>query len=100
MLLVEIRGKVRLVTPANPQGDNHHHPSRKKKSFPTRCAIACHPYDTSNWELEAGGSSVQQHPQLCRRFKASLGYMRPDFMAKSPNTNNSFPKGKQNEFCP
>lgn len=29
-------------------------------------------YDPSIWEVEAGGSEVQGHPQLYREFEASL----------------------------
>ena len=34
---------------------------------------ACNP---NPWEWEKG-SEVQGHPQVCREFTASLGYMRP-----------------------
>lgn len=35
---------------------------------------ACNP---STWDLEAGGSGFQRHPQTRREFVANLGYMRP-----------------------
>ena len=33
----------------------------------------------TTWQVEAGGSEVQGHPQLHSKFKASLGYMKPSF---------------------
>lgn len=35
---------------------------------------ACHP---SNWEVEAGGSGVEGHPQLHNEFETSQGNVRP-----------------------
>lgn len=41
-----------------------------------RVAQICHPIIR---ELEAGGSEIQNHPQLCSKFEASLSYPRPCF---------------------
>lgn len=39
--------------------------------------MGVHACDPSIQEVEAGGSGVQDHPQLHSEFKASLAYVRP-----------------------
>lgn len=37
-------------------------------------------HDVSTWEVEAGGSEVQDHPQRHREFKAILDYIIPHIL--------------------
>lgn len=45
--------------------------------------MVAHAYNPNTQELEAGG--VQDHPWLCVKFEASMGYMGPCFKTKETN---------------
>lgn len=44
---------------------------------PTKLGILVCSFDTSTWEVRAGGTELQCHSQLCNNFGVTLGYMRP-----------------------
>jgi hypothetical protein len=43
---------------------------------PHEWGVVMHAYKLRIWKTEAGDSRIQGHPQLYRKFEASLGYMR------------------------
>lgn len=63
------------------------HPSEKKSD-------STHVCNATTKELEAGGSGVQDHPQIHTKLDASLGYMGPCHRntkkKKKPNPNTIF----------
>lgn len=41
-----------------------------------KLGIIAHTYNPSIWMVAAGGSGVQDHPQLHGKLEASLGYLK------------------------
>lgn len=75
-------GRHRLNTAGEPtpQGTRSSHPRALGRNVPL---ISCRDHshgklrcNHSTWEVEAGGSGVQSHPQVHQKFQAILGYMR------------------------
>lgn len=55
-------------------------------------------YNTSTWEVEAGGSRIHGQPQLLSKFEASLGYLRVCLNAPERGTETDRNSERKNEI--